>query len=155
MRIEIYDALTTECRIMRRMEKMLLATERQTEQFVEDGLPEIVADEARSYAHGLRREVEKRKRALPKIVTGEPIAEWVDTTMGLGPAVLILAGLLPPLAEFANPAKVWKYMGLDVTGNGTSPKREKGKFAGYDAFLRAVAIVRMPINSVIGRISES
>lgn len=142
MRIEIYDALNTEAKKLRRLEKMLLATERQTEQFIEDGVPEIVMLEAREYARVLRKEVASRKRALPKYIAREPLGNWIENTLGLGPAVLIIAGLLPPLEDFANPAKVWKYIGLDVK-DGKSPKREKGSFAGYNAFLRAVAIARI------------
>ena len=143
MKIEVYDALNTECKKLKRIEKMLLATERQTEQFIEDGVPEMVMMEAREYGRVLRKEVTARKRVLMKYATGEPVADWINGTMGLGPAVIMIAGLLPPLEGFDNPAKAWKFLGLDVRDNGKSPKREKGVFAGFNSFLRAVAIARI------------
>jgi len=42
------------------------------------------------------------------------VAAFVRETIGLGPAVLCIVGLLPPLINFANPAKLWKYLGLHV-----------------------------------------
>ena len=137
-----HAALNTECLMIRRMEKMLLGTERQTAQFIEDGVPDLVVVNANQYTAVLRKEVEARKRGLAAYVKDEPIWEFVDNTLGIGRSCIFLLGLLPPMEDFANPAKVWKYTGLDVR-DGKSPKRERGTFAGYDASLRAVAIARI------------
>lgn len=51
------------------------------------------------------------------------VAQFIEETHGLGPAVLCLVGLLPPLLNFANPAKVWKYVGLHVKSDGTAPRK--------------------------------
>jgi len=137
-----HAALNTECLMIRRLEKMLLGNERQTAQFIEDGVPEIVAMGVMHANALLRKEVKSRMRGLVAFVKDEPVWEFVDSTLGIGPACIFFLGLLPPMEDFANPAKVWKYSGLDVR-NGKSPKRERGTFAGYDAFLRAVAIARI------------
>lgn len=59
-------------------------------------------------------------RAVKRAASGEEwverVAGFVEETLGLGPAILCIVGLLPPLPNFANPAKLWKYLGLHVIG---------------------------------------
>jgi hypothetical protein len=139
----VYEALNTECKILKRTEKMVLGTERQLETFIEDGIPEVVVQANLHAIQVTRRELASRKRALPKFVKEEPEGIFIEHTTGLSSAVLFLLGLLPPIIEFPTVSKLWKYLGLDVRDGGRSPKREKGKRAGYDSFLRAVAVVRI------------
>lgn len=57
-------------------------------------------------------------RQVTAAMEGEPwlvrVRDFVEATPGLGPAIFCIVGLLPPLAKFPNPAKLWKYLGLHV-----------------------------------------
>lgn len=57
-------------------------------------------------------------RAVCRAMEGEPwlvrVRDFVESMPGLGPAIFCIVGLLPPLIAFANPAKLWKYLGLHV-----------------------------------------
>jgi hypothetical protein len=63
-------------------------------------------------------------------------------TIGLGPSLLCVLGLMPPLIAFANPGKVNKYCGLHVV-DGKAPRRERGKKLGYSQLLHAYVLVRL------------
>ena len=39
---------------------------------------------------------------------------FICQTSGLGPAVFCVLGLIPPIPQFPNPAKLWAYLGLAV-----------------------------------------
>lgn len=72
--------------------------------------------------NGMLQMLEQQEHAALRAVTRatggeewtERVAAFVAETLGLGPAVLCIVGLLPPLPNFANPAKLWKYLGLHV-----------------------------------------
>lgn len=70
------------------------------------------------------------------------VAALVDGTVGLGPATLCFIGLLPPLVNFANPAKVWKYCGLHVGADGHADRRPS-EGVRFSLRLRAYAIARV------------
>lgn len=89
--------------------------------------------------------VAMRKECRPK---GNP-EPWLDavyrysrTTLGLGDVVLVVVGMMPPLIDFANPAKVWRYCGLDPV-NGKARKRTAGEFAGFSIRLRSYVLMRL------------
>lgn len=86
---------------------------------VEPWLEQMIAD--------LEKHEASCKRAVREAAEGEPwleaVAEFVDATHGLGPGVLIVVGLLPPLPLFANPAKLWAYLGLHVKPDGKAPRK--------------------------------
>lgn len=42
------------------------------------------------------------------------VSAFLDQTPGLGPSVLCVLGLVPEITAFANPAKLWAYLGLAV-----------------------------------------
>ena len=44
----------------------------------------------------------------------QAVVELVRETAGLGPAIYCVLGLIPPLPDFPNPAKLWAYLGLAV-----------------------------------------
>ncbi len=120
---------------------------------------------------GMLQQLETQERAALRAVTrataGEDwlvrVGAFVTDTVGLGPAVLCIVGLLPPLEGFANPAKLWKYLGLHVltdqasvdnhvTTVGRAPKRPtcgpicKAKDCLHDRWsytLKAYAIARV------------
>ncbi len=86
-----------------------------------------------------RKKLEKR---LEQIVVMLPIWNWAKTVRGLGPISLAsLLGETGDLANYANPAKVWKRMGLAVF-NGESQRRVTGDAAieqGYSPIRRSIA----------------
>lgn len=69
----------------------------------------------------LLRGVRGLKRECKKICKGEPIYDFVAATVGLDEAVFVFLGCLPPLTDFANSAKLWKYVKLHVMPGGKAP----------------------------------
>lgn len=87
-----------------------------------------------------RKIVEKR---LAELAGQLPIAPWVDTVRGFGIASLsAIVGEAGDLSDYANPAKLWKRMGLAVMSDGTRQRRISGAEAldhGYSPSRRSVA----------------
>lgn len=73
-------------------------------------------DEARKAIESHRKAVEKR---LTKLVKALPVAPWVESTRGVGLLSLAaIVGEAGDLSNYANPAKLWKRMGLAVMPDG-------------------------------------
>lgn len=95
--------------------------------------------EARDGVERHRRAVEKRLVVLAK---GLPVAPWVEGTRGVG--LLSLAAIVGEaggLDSYANPAKLWKRLGLAVMPDGTRQRRVGGADAldhGYSPARRSV-----------------
>lgn len=80
--------------------------------------------EARAGIEKHRKLVEKR---LVQLAISLPVAPWVEGVRGVG--MLSLAGIVGEagdLADYSNPAKVWKRMGLAVMPDGTRQRRVAG-----------------------------
>lgn len=91
-----------------------------------------------------RKAVEKR---LAELAGQLPAASWVTTVRGFGIASLAaVIGETGDLSGYANPAKVWKRMGLAVMGDGTRQRR----IAGSDAILHGYSPQRRSISWNIG-----
>lgn len=71
-----------------------------------------------------------------------PVWAWAEPVRGIGPQLLgLLIGETGDLSNYANPAKVWKRMGLAVMPDGTRQRRIKGDAAiehGYVAERRSL-----------------
>lgn len=95
--------------------------------------------EARSGVERHRRAVEKRLVVLAK---GLPVAPWVEATRGVGLLSLAaIVGEAGDLESYANPAKLWKRLGLAVMPDGTRQRRVGGADAldhGYSPARRSV-----------------
>lgn len=137
-----YSTLRTVAAQAENIERVLLALENQARAFKADGWPEPVFAAHQSYSAALRKERAGLMRRLGETMKGTALGEFVTETHGLGNALLFVVGMLPPLHEFANPAKVWKYTGLHVDG-GRAPRRRAGETAGFSSRLRAYAIYRV------------
>lgn len=96
--------------------------------------------------------LEKGERACIRAVraaciddaTYGPIAGWVEEMPGLGPSVLCVLGLIRPITEFANPAKLWKYLGLHVNSAGAADRHpDPNNGVRFSPQLRAYATVRI------------
>lgn len=103
------------------------------------GIPLTICDTAGDELQRYERELYKM---LAGAAAGTVVSEWVDSTHGLGPAVYLFLGSIPPIYEFATVGKLWRYCGLDVR-EGRSPKRARGEMAKFNPFARAVAIARL------------
>lgn len=95
--------------------------------------------EARDGIARHRAAVEKR---LTKLAKGLPVAPWVEATRGVG--LLSLAAIIGEagdLGSYANPARLWKRMGLAVMPDGGRQRRVGGLEAidhGYSPARRSV-----------------
>lgn len=93
-----------------RLNNMLKAfdrTERPYPEPVQDFLKRL----RRLEANELRAIADSAEDSTPGI---QRAAAFVTATGGLGPAVLCVLGLIPPIDEFPSPAKLWAYLGLAV-----------------------------------------
>lgn len=105
---------------------------------------------------GWLEELEANEKAHLRVIqkglreTEEPwlqrIYQFKEDSFGIGPAIFCIVGLLPPLPNFANPAKLWKYLGLDVI-DGKAPK---GADAKYSRKLKAYTIGRVVTPVITG-----
>lgn len=96
-------------------------------------------DEARKAIETHRKAVEKR---LTKLAAGLPVAGWVESVRGVGLLSLAaIVGEAGDLGAYANPAKLWKRLGLAVMPDGTRQRRIGGVDAldhGYSPARRSV-----------------
>lgn len=96
-------------------------------------------DEARKAIETHRKAVEKR---LTKLAAELPVAGWVQGVRGVGLLSLAaIVGEAGDLSAYANPAKLWKRLGLAVMPDGTRQRRIGGVDAldhGYSPARRSV-----------------
>lgn len=152
-----YVAVAHKATQLDHVQRIRMALGHQVERFgMEDGLPPDFA----SWAAEKQKEMEQTetvvRRELVALMGESPIAQWVEGTSGLGPALLFILGLVPPLAKlegmptledgtprfFANPAKLWRYCGLHPEGG---KRREKGVKSGFSPRLKAYCIMRVAV----------
>jgi hypothetical protein len=80
-----------------------------------------LADKERTLAHALERYARQH-----------PLASWVQQARGIGLlGFALLLGVTGPLDQFATPAKLWKYVGMDVRPDGRAPRKQRGQKLGY------------------------
>lgn len=96
-------------------------------------------NEARKAIEAHRKAVEKR---LTKLAAELPVAGWVQGVRGVGLLSLAaIVGEAGDLSAYANPAKLWKRLGLAVMPDGTRQRRIGGVDAldhGYSPVRRSV-----------------
>ncbi len=89
-----------------------------------------------------RKKLEKRMAAL---ATQLPVYPWVESIRGFGAFGLAqIIGETGDLSNYANPAKVWKRMGLAVMPDGTRQRKVSGADAldhGYNPTRRSLMFV--------------
>lgn len=73
----------------------------------------------------IERTIEADIRA---VIRKHPLAPWITAQRGIGLATFAnLLGVAGPLDRFETVSKLWKYLGLHVTPDGTAPKRKAGE----------------------------
>lgn len=138
MKPEDHAALTTKARQIIQMEKQASALSTQMKNFRKDGVPEIALRDIKEARDMIRRSVNRWKAQLGREWSDLPVARWADSIHGLGDAVILTLGVIPPLTDFANPAKLWKYGGF---APGQGPR--KGQDHSYSRELKSFAIMRL------------
>lgn len=155
-----YGDLAALTRRIRSVERARISATLQLGAFERAGLAEDVLNLTPRYIEELTKVESALKRQLPKAARAsepepwlESVVDWVAETAGVGPAVVYVVGLIPPLSDFANPAKLWKYLGLHVEG-GASVRAKRGERVGFSLELRAYALQRIADPIVKERTSE-
>jgi hypothetical protein len=81
-------------------------------------------------------------KAIEKLAKQLPVYPWAEAVRGCGPLMLgLIIGETGDLANYANPAKIWKRMGLAVMPDGKRQRRVTGEEAiehGYNAQRRSL-----------------
>lgn len=136
-----HTSLRAQAMQVRSIEKVMRSLENQRRALGADlpPLALVALDEALAALKPVRSAV---ARQLPKIIAGSPLGEWIKETRGLAGGLVLLLGSMPPIAEFAGPAAVWKFTGLDVR-EGRAPKGQRGERLGFNRLLRSYAIMRV------------
>lgn len=96
-----------------------------------------------SYLAPMQKDIKAMDKEIAASAAKLPVYGWVESVRGVGPLMLgLIVGECGDLGGYANPAKVWKRMGLAVMPDGTRQRRVKGEeaiFHGYDPRRRSVA----------------
>lgn len=144
-----YAELAALSRRIRTVERARIGATLQFGAFERAGLTADLIDFAPGYIDELERIEAALKRRLVKEAVASDVEPWlaavvdyVGETVGLGPLVLYVCGLTPPLNAFANPAKLWKYYGLHVS-DGSAIRAKRGELAGFSLLLRSYALQRI------------
>lgn len=153
MNAQEHAALRTLAMQVVNVERVVLALEGQIRAFRADGWPAPAFAWSEERIPELRTVLGQLKRQLTAAAKGTVIGGWVAETKGLGPAVLLVLGQMPPLSEFASVGKVWRYVGLDPV-DGRTRRRTAGQRLGFNGRLRAHALFRIgePVVKVPGSV---
>lgn len=151
-----YAELRFHCMQLKKLEQAKIKLELQISAVERGGLnTEVIMPAMHGAVAMLNKPLGRMRSELLGFVEGSRLAAWIEGNPGLGPSVVLGIGLMPPLDPgwIPDPEKdppnymlgvraCYKYCGLDVR-DGRAPKREKGKFLGYDAYLKSVWIYRV------------
>lgn len=141
------DTVRLLARQLLNTQRQRIAVEVQTQRFTKDGMSAPSFLMAAQFV----KELKTRERVLYKQLAAsvdphDPIKRHIDTTVGLGPAVLLLLGLLPKRpAQFKTKSgrlavgALNKYLGVYPEAK----KRTVGVKLGYSSRLRAVLLARV------------
>lgn len=110
--------------------------------FEKSGWPETAHVWATTQIPELQRIRERLMRSLPAQAKGTDLHSWQQATIGLGPALFLVVGLLPPLSQMHSVGAVWKYCGLHVA-DGRAPRAKRGEKLGFSKRMRSYAIIWM------------
>lgn len=143
MDLSTYAALRTLASQAINVERCVIGLEHQIRRFEADGWPPAAHAWSETEIPALRKIRDQLMRQLGRVAKDTPLGEWQQSTKGLGPAVFLLLGSIPPLSDFTTVSKVWKYTGLDVRDDGRAPKRKAGERLGFSNRARSFALIRV------------
>lgn len=154
------DTVRLLARQLLNTQRQRVAIEAQTGRFTEDGMSAPSFLIANSFVKDLKaQERALYKQLATSVDPHDPIKRHIDTTVGLGPAVLLLLGLLPKRpGRFQSKSGRFsvgalnKYLGVYPGAK----KRTAGVKLGYSSRLRAVLLERVsaPCMKMAGGVSE-
>lgn len=117
-------------------QRVMLKLDQQHKQWERYGMP--VPDWFVEWLDATRKNMKAKEReCMSRILLAwgtHPVALHARGTRGLGPAVLLVLSIAPPLIDFPNPAKFWRYVGLHAAR--ASDRR-------YNAELKAWCLFRV------------
>lgn len=144
-----YHDLAALARRIRQVERSRIGATLQFGAFQRAGLAEELLNLTPRYIDELERVEASLKRQLPKAALAGDMEPWLAAvvshtkeTLGLGPTILYVAGMIPPLSDFATPPKLWRYLGLHVS-EGHAVHAARGEMVGFSLELRAFALQRI------------
>lgn len=154
-----HEELRFHCLQLKKLERMKVGLELQVSAMERDGLmAPLVIPATDAAIDQLAKPTKKLKTQLMSFVSGSRVEAWIEGTAGLGPAVVLGIGLMPPLSPdwISDPTEdppnfmlgvraCYKYAGLHVGDDGRAPRRRQGEFLGFDTFLKSVWIYRVAV----------
>ena len=142
MQEQVYDTLRAKAKQVVLLERMATSVTLQTDKLEEMGVPEIVMAATLPGKDHLKKATRLAKKEVGSLLHGEAVDDFIQETPGLSQAAILFLGLVPPLTDFPNPAKLWKWCGLHVQ-NGKAPSRVKGEKTKWSPFLKAFTVMRL------------
>lgn len=133
-----HAALSSTARQVLLLEKTCTAIANQIAALRKDGVPDLDMAGVIEAKEAIARDVKRWKRRIARDHKSVAAVAWSRGVLGLGDAVALFLGIVPPLNEFANVAKLWKYCGL-----APSQGKGKGKESAYSWDAKSFAIVRL------------
>ena len=136
---DIHSRIAHQARLLWDIQKLRIAVQNRKDAIIRDGLPEEWTVMHQDVSDVLKKQESAVDRQLAKIVREHFMADWIEACPGLGYGGFgRIIGVTGSLDNFANVAKLWKFMGLHVE-NGTAPKRRRGHVSGWSTQGRVVA----------------
>ncbi len=136
---DIHSRIAHQARLLWDIQKLRIAVQNRKDAIIRDGLPEEWTVMHNDVTDVLKKQESAVDRQLAKIVREHFMADWIEACPGLGYGGFgRIIGVTGSLSNFANVAKLWKFMGLHVE-DGTAPKKRRGIKAGWVPLGRVVA----------------
>lgn len=93
-----------------------------------DGVAPEYLERATLIVDGLEKIERLIESDIRKAIKQHPLAPWIEAQRGIGlPTFASLLGVTGDIGRFPTVSKLWKYLGLHVTPDGTAPKKVKGQ----------------------------
>lgn len=124
------SSLAIHARILTDIQKTRVAIGNRIKAMEGNGIADVLIPAgAVPMVFALLKDAEKAlHKALVTEAKGHFMRDWVERTPGIGLyGFALLIGITGPLDHFSTVSKLWKYLGLHVTSEGTAPKLHKGQ----------------------------
>jgi len=125
---ELHRLIGHYARMLADLQKARIGMRNRIDRFEEYGFQEPQTINAKAAVAGLEQIEHTIDLELRSLVRQHPLAPWIKEQVGIGlDGFARLLGVTGPLDRFPTVSKLWKYLGLHVTPQGTAPKRRKGE----------------------------
>lgn len=124
---ELHTKLSLYTRQLWDIQKTRVAVGNRVAAMEEDRLPEPLIYGLRVQHADLKRMEKGLDRTVGKMAREHFMADWINAQPGIGLAGFArVVAITGDFARFRSVYKLWKYLGLHVTPDGTAPRRKKG-----------------------------